>query len=36
VVLPPSWASCEQPAAPDNPINPAARTTVPHRRGRRG
>ena len=26
-------ASCEQPTAPDKPINPVARSPVPHRRG---
>ncbi len=26
-------ASCEQPTAPDKPINPVARSTVPHGRG---
>jgi len=29
-------ASCEQPTAPDKPINPAAISTVPHSRGCRG
>jgi hypothetical protein len=36
VVLAPSWASREQPTAPDEPMTPAARKTVAHRWGCRG